>query len=71
MTNATETESQTTFKGTSCLFTRYQTGDNGIAPSLEKAYPILHAEMWLQGIVLVMVRRLFSFNLLGAEACAP
>jgi len=41
MTNATETESQTTFKGTSCLFTRYQTGDNGIAPSLEKAYPIL------------------------------
>jgi hypothetical protein len=41
MTNATDTESQTTLKGTSCLFTRYQTCENGIAPSLEKAYPIL------------------------------
>jgi len=41
MTNATDTESQTTFKGTSFLFTRCHTRDNGIAPSLEKAYPIL------------------------------
>jgi hypothetical protein len=41
MTNATETESQTTLKGTSCLLTRYQSRDSGIAPSLEKAYPIL------------------------------
>ena len=43
MTNATATESQTTLKGTSCLFTRYQTCENGIARSLEKAYPILRA----------------------------
>ena len=42
MTKATATESQTTFKGTSCLFTRYQTCENGMARSLEKAYPILH-----------------------------
>ena len=41
MTNAAATESQTTFRGTSCLFTRCQTRENGIAPSLEKAYPIL------------------------------
>jgi len=43
MTNATATENQTALKGTSCLFTRCQTRENGIAPSLEKAYAILHA----------------------------
>jgi hypothetical protein len=41
MTNATAAESQTQFTGTSCLFTRHQTCENGIAPSLEKAYPIM------------------------------
>ena len=43
MTNATATENQTALKGTSSLFTRCQTRENGIAPSLEKAYAILHA----------------------------
>ena len=45
MANATDTESQTTFKGTSCLFTLYHTLENGTAPSLEKAYPILHTHI--------------------------
>ena len=43
MTNATATENQTALKGTSCLFTRCQTRENGIASSLEKAYAILQA----------------------------
>jgi hypothetical protein len=41
MKKATATASQTTLRGTSCLFTLYHTRDNGIAPSLEKAYAIL------------------------------
>ncbi|BAS76185.1 Os01g0945150 [Oryza sativa Japonica Group] len=44
MTNATATPSQTTLRGTSCLFTRYHTRDNGIAPSLEKA-SVTHLEL--------------------------
>lgn len=41
MKNARTTDNQTAFTGTSCLFTEYQTAENGIAPSLEKAYAIL------------------------------
>jgi hypothetical protein len=38
---ATTAESQTTLRGTSFLLTRCHTCENGIALSLEKAYPIL------------------------------
>lgn len=37
MQNDTKAESQTAFMGTSCLFTLCQTGENGMAPSLENA----------------------------------
>jgi hypothetical protein len=37
MQNDTKAESQTAFIGTSCLFTLCQTGENGMAPSLENA----------------------------------
>jgi hypothetical protein len=42
MQNPTATESQTALTGTSCWFTLYHTEENGIAPSLEKAYAILN-----------------------------
>ena len=38
------TESQTAFIGTSCLFTLCHREDNAIAPSLENAYAILIRE---------------------------
>jgi hypothetical protein len=40
--NAITAESQTAFKGTSCLFTTCHASENGMAPSLENAYTILH-----------------------------
>lgn len=41
MQNEMNTESQTAFIGTSCLFTLCHKDENGIAPSLENAYAIL------------------------------